>query len=261
MKASTAAFNHRGNFSRSAAARDPLRVRLNKTPNIPVKIPNITNSGSRRELVWWRVIPIKFIAGALAIGAGLSLGREGPTVQMGVAAGQLISKYCSRSKTEALNLIACGAGAGLAAAFNAPLAGVIFVLEELRRNFSPYVLGGAFAASITADLISQKILGPLPAFRLKELLPVPLNTPISTASTWGIPLPAASGAKPVNQPAKAPATAPSPGKTSHPQTGTLRAQVKRPLRHISPSVSTRRKATPTIPATMPDKIPLRRKRK
>ncbi|MGI6284577.1 H(+)/Cl(-) exchange transporter ClcA [Neomoorella humiferrea] len=130
----------------------------------------------RRELVWWRVIPVKFIAGALAIGAGLSLGREGPTVQMGAAAGQLISKYCSRSKTEALNLIACGAGAGLAAAFNAPLAGVIFVLEELRRNFSPYVLGGAFAASITADLISQKILGPLPTFRLKELLPVPLNT-------------------------------------------------------------------------------------
>lgn len=131
---------------------------------------------SQRELVWWRIIPVKFIAGALAIGAGLSLGREGPTVQMGAAVGQAVSKCLSRSRTEELHLIACGAGAGLAAAFNAPLAGVIFVLEELRRNFSPYVLGGALAASITADLISQRIIGPLPTFRLKELLPLPLNT-------------------------------------------------------------------------------------
>jgi CIC family chloride channel protein len=131
---------------------------------------------NQRKLIWWRVILVKFIAGALAIGAGLSLGREGPTVQMGAAAGQVVSKSLSRSKTEQLHLIACGAGAGLAAAFNAPLAGVVFVLEELRRNFSPYVLGGALAASVTADLISQRILGPLPTFRIKELLPLPLTT-------------------------------------------------------------------------------------
>ncbi|SMB98675.1 chloride channel protein, CIC family [Thermanaeromonas toyohensis ToBE] len=130
----------------------------------------------QQRLVWWRIIPVKFIAGALAIGAGLSLGREGPTVQMGAAAGQAVSKSLMRTKAEELQLIACGAGAGLAAAFNAPLAGVVFVLEELRRNFSPYVLGGALTASIAADLISQKILGPLPTFQVKNLLPLPLTT-------------------------------------------------------------------------------------
>lgn len=64
--------------------------------------------------------PGKIYSRGLAIGAGLSLGREGPTVQMGAAAGQAVSKSLSRSKTEELHLIACGAGAGLAAAFNAP---------------------------------------------------------------------------------------------------------------------------------------------
>ncbi|MGI9951725.1 H(+)/Cl(-) exchange transporter ClcA [Moorellaceae bacterium AZ2] len=138
-------------------------------------IPHVEAVLSRqRRLVWWRVIPVKFIAGVLAIGAGLSLGREGPTVQMGAGAGQAVSKSLVRNKAEELQLIACGAGAGLAAAFNAPLAGVVFVLEELRRNFSPYVLGGALTASIAADLISQKILGPLPTFQVKKLLPMPL---------------------------------------------------------------------------------------
>ncbi len=134
-------------------------------------IPHVEAVLSRqRRLMWWRIIPVKFIAGALAIGAGLSLGREGPTVQMGAAAGQAVSKSILRTKTEELQLIACGAGAGLAAAFNAPLAGVVFVLEELRRNFSPYVLIGTLAASITADLITQRVLGPLPTFRVPELL-------------------------------------------------------------------------------------------
>ncbi|OIQ07906.1 H(+)/Cl(-) exchange transporter ClcA [Moorella thermoacetica] len=130
-----------------------------------------------RRLVWWRVIPVKFIAGALAIGAGLSLGPEGPAVQMGAAAGKAVSDGFGRSKTEELHLIACGAGAGLAAAFNAPLAGVVFVLEELRRNFSPYALGGALVASVVADMVSRHILGPLPTFRLIEAWPVlPLTT-------------------------------------------------------------------------------------
>jgi CIC family chloride channel protein len=129
-----------------------------------------------RELKWWRLIPVKFVAGTLAIGAGLSLGREGPTVQMGAAAGQAVGERLRLSRAEELQLVACGAGAGLAASFNAPLAGVVFVLEELRRNFSPYVLGGAFAASIAADMISLLIVGPLPTFRVASLQPLPLTT-------------------------------------------------------------------------------------
>lgn len=131
--------------------------------------------GGERYLSWGRVIGVKFAAGTLALGSGLSLGREGPTVQMGAAAGQAVSRALRRPRAEQLQLIACGAGAGLAAAFNAPLAGVIFVVEELRRNFSPYVLGGALAASATADIVSLWILGPLPTFRVASLTALPLT--------------------------------------------------------------------------------------
>ncbi len=130
----------------------------------------------QRHLDWRRVIPVKFLAGALALGAGFSLGREGPTVQIGAAAGQAVSRAPFRPKVEERYLVACGAGAGLAATFNAPLAGVIFVLEELQRNFSPLTLGAVWAASVAADLISQYLLGPLPTFRVAGLPRLPLAT-------------------------------------------------------------------------------------
>lgn len=128
----------------------------------------------KRRLNWRRVIPVKFLGGVLAIGAGLSLGREGPTVQLGAAAGQAVSRGMGRPKVEERYLIVCGAGAGLSAAFNAPLAGVIFVLEELQRNFSPYVFGTALVATVVADAASQLFLGPLPTFRIGELPRLPL---------------------------------------------------------------------------------------
>ena len=79
---------------------------------------------------WLRVILAKFIGGVLAIGAGLSLGREGPSVQLGAAIGQGISRMLGRLRIEEKYLITSGASAGLAAAFNAPLAGVTFALGE-----------------------------------------------------------------------------------------------------------------------------------
>ncbi len=132
--------------------------------------------GSEGGLNWWRVLPVKFLGGTLTLSSGLSLGPEGPAVQLGAAAGQAVSQGMRRSKAEELHLIACGAGAGLAAAFNAPLAGVVFVVEELRRNFSPYALGGALAASVTADIVSLAIVGPLPAFRVAQLQPFVLGS-------------------------------------------------------------------------------------
>lgn len=150
---------------------------------LTAKAPETAGSGiphveavlaGERPLVWWRVLPVKFAAGLLAIASGYSLGREGPTIQMGAAAGQAASRAMRRSSTEELQLIACGAGAGLSAAFNAPLAGIIFVLEELRRNFSPYALGGALVASLTANIVCLALLGPLPTFRLADLAPLPL---------------------------------------------------------------------------------------
>ncbi|MGE5506989.1 MAG: H(+)/Cl(-) exchange transporter ClcA [Chitinophagales bacterium] len=128
-----------------------------------------------RDLTWWRLIPLKFLGGVMAIGAaGLSLGREGPTVQMGAAAGQAVSKAMRQPRAVELQLVACGAGAGLAAAFNAPLAGVVFVLEELRRNLSPYVLGGAVAACVVADIVAWLTVGPRAAFQVVQFHTLPL---------------------------------------------------------------------------------------
>jgi H+/Cl- antiporter ClcA len=124
---------------------------------------------------WWKVILGKFIGGAICIGAGLSLGREGPSVQMGAAVGQGVSRIFKRIKIEEKFLITSGASAGLAAAFNAPLAGVIFALEEVHKNFSPIVMTTALSASITADFVSKHFFGLKPMFNFKDLKPIPLD--------------------------------------------------------------------------------------
>ena len=109
--------------------------------------------------VWWRVLPAKFLGGFLSLFAGLSLGREGPSIQIGAMAGKAVSKVLDRSKTEEKFLLTCGASAGLSDAFHAPLAGVMFSLEEIHKNFSVSVLVSVMTASITADYISSRFLG------------------------------------------------------------------------------------------------------
>ena len=118
---------------------------------------------------WLKILVGKFIGGVLAIGAGLSLGREGPSVQLGAVIGQGFSRLSGRTRMEERYLITSGASAGLAAAFNAPLAGVIFSLEELHKNFSPAVLLPSIAAALTADVISQFFFGPSPVFQFVGL--------------------------------------------------------------------------------------------
>lgn len=125
-----------------------------------------------RGMRWRRVLTVKFASGVFGIGAGLALGREGPTVQMGGAVGQMVSRWVRGNTRERHILIAAGAGAGLAAAFNAPLAGVIFVLEELRRDFAPGALTGAFVASVTADVVVRLLTGQSPVFHVSSP-PVP----------------------------------------------------------------------------------------
>ncbi|ATW25510.1 ClC family H(+)/Cl(-) exchange transporter [Candidatus Formimonas warabiya] len=124
---------------------------------------------------WLSVLIVKFWGGLLAIGAGLSLGREGPSVQIGAAVGQGMSRLLGRLRIEERYLITCGASAGLATAFNAPLAGVIFALEELHKNFSPLVLTSAMVSSLTADFISQQFFGQKPIFSFHNLPVLPLN--------------------------------------------------------------------------------------
>ncbi|MGB9839054.1 chloride channel protein [Thermovenabulum sp.] len=126
---------------------------------------------------WLKIIFLKFIGGVISIFAGLSLGREGPSIHLGASIGQGISSiYKNKSnKIEEKYLITAGASAGLAAAFNAPLAGVIFSLEEIHKNFSPVVLLSSMASAIAADFISKKFFGLKPVFHFNDITPLQLN--------------------------------------------------------------------------------------
>jgi CIC family chloride channel protein len=110
------------------------------------------------------VLPVKFVGGILAIGSGFALGREGPTVQMGATVGQLLARAFRFNELDSRALLAAGAGAGLAAAFNAPLAGVLFVFEELIVGFSLRVAIASLAACSAALAIMRSIVGDRPVF-------------------------------------------------------------------------------------------------
>jgi CIC family chloride channel protein len=138
-----------------------------------------------RTLDWKRVLPVKFIGGVIAIGSGLALGREGPTVQMGGAVGDAISRRLKVSERERLTLISAGGGAGLAAAFNAPLSGLVFVLEEVRRDFQPIVFGAAFVAAAIADIITRIGSGQFPVFAVPSY-PMPPLTSLPMFAVLGV---------------------------------------------------------------------------
>ena len=116
-----------------------------------------------------RLIPVKFFGGLLAIGAGLALGREGPSVQMGAVIADVVGKISGRGWSDRRVLLAAGAGAGLATAFNAPIAGAVFVLEELVRRFDARVAIAALGASAGAIAMARVLLGPAPDFRVETL--------------------------------------------------------------------------------------------
>lgn len=130
---------------------------------------------NKLQMNWWKGLIAKFIGGTLSIGSGLSLGREGPSIQIGASVGQGISRIFRRSKTEEHMLVTCGASAGLAAAFNAPIAGVIFALEEMHMNFSSLIMIVALAASLTADYVSKEFFGMSPIFQLSSIGTLPLG--------------------------------------------------------------------------------------
>lgn len=152
---------------------------------ISKKDPMVSGSGipqvegvlsGKLSMSWWRVVLGKFIGGVISIGiGGLSLGREGPSVQMGAAIGQGFSRIFKRFKLEENFLITSGASAGLSAAFNAPFAGVIFALEEIHKNFSPTIMTSALAASLTADFVSKEFFSMKPMFDFKQITAIPLN--------------------------------------------------------------------------------------
>ena len=116
------------------------------------------------HLIW-----VKFCGGVLAIGSGLALGREGPSVQMGASIAHLVGNICHREWPDCRVLLAAGAGAGLATAFNAPMAGAVFVLEELVRRFELRIAVAALGASATAIAVARVFLGDAPDFHVDAL--------------------------------------------------------------------------------------------
>jgi CIC family chloride channel protein len=127
-----------------------------------------------RPATFW-ILPVKFFGGALGIGSGLALGREGPTVQMGGTVGRLVSDALKRYLPEPWTLIAAGAGAGLAVAFNAPLAAVLFVVEELLHRFSARVFSATLMACITGTLVLRLMLGNATEFASPRLTVLPAD--------------------------------------------------------------------------------------
>jgi CIC family chloride channel protein len=112
---------------------------------------------------------VKFVGGLLAIGSGLALGREGPSVQMGASIANGIGRISRRGWPDRRVLLAAGAGAGLAAAFNAPIAGSLFVLEELVQRFEHRIAIAALAASAAAIAVARSLLGNAPDFHVGSL--------------------------------------------------------------------------------------------
>jgi CIC family chloride channel protein len=123
------------------------------------------------------LIAVKFFGGLLAIGSGLALGREGPSVQMGAVIAHYVGKRAGRGWPDRRVLLAAGAGAGLAVAFNAPIAGAIFVLEELVARFDTRIAIAALGASTTAILVARLFLGDAPDFQVATVA-------YPAAATW-----------------------------------------------------------------------------
>ena len=127
---------------------------------------------NERGIFWRRLLPVKFIGGALAISSNLVLGREGPTIQMGGNLGAMLAEGFHLSHQRRDSLIAAGAAAGLATAFNAPLAGILFVLEEMRRafDFSFVNFKVVSICCVCATIVLHLIIGAQPVIAMSVFM-------------------------------------------------------------------------------------------
>lgn len=140
------------------------------------------------KMKWHTILVVRFMAGLLTSFFGVSLGREGPSIQIGASGGQALAEKIGKNKLEKNYLITAGASAGLSAAFNAPLSGVIFALEEVHRTFSPTILIAATTSALVADVTSKYFFGLKPVLSFLKIPQLPIEYYI-----WLLPLGIISG--------------------------------------------------------------------
>ena len=121
-----------------------------------------------RPIRWHRVLPVKFLASIFSLGSGLLLGREGPSIQMGGNVGKMIKDVFKQPHTTNNTLVSSGAAAGLAGAFNAPLSGVVFVLEEMHEQFqfNFYSVAAIMTGAGTADIVARLLINSNPIINM-----------------------------------------------------------------------------------------------
>ena len=128
-------------------------------------VPEVMEAVALRSgLIRKRLVIIKSLASALTIGTGGSVGREGPIVQIGSAIGSTIGQLTKVSADRLRTLVGCGAAAGIAATFNAPIAGAMFALEIILGDFGVATFSPIVISSVTATAVSRHFLGDTPAF-------------------------------------------------------------------------------------------------
>ena len=122
----------------------------------------------KRPMRWKRVLPVKFIASIFSLGSGLLLGREGPTIQLGANIGQMVKDTLGHPDTKNNPLVSAGAAAGLASAFNAPFAGIIFVIEEMHGHFrfNFYSVAAIMIGAGSSDFVVRAFFDPNPVIKM-----------------------------------------------------------------------------------------------
>jgi H+/Cl- antiporter ClcA len=140
-------------------------------------IPQIKGYLTRQMVLEWAPeLPLKLITGILGLGAGLSLGREGPSILIGAYVGLGVLSLFRRPYAERKSLVSAAAAAGMAAAFNAPLAGVLFAIEELQCGFSALNIACAMGASMAAETVAGFFFGLGPIFDFRYIDTLGLDT-------------------------------------------------------------------------------------
>ena len=155
-------------FSGFLLKREPM-ASGSGIPQVSAEITGRLNPNPLRVLIY------KITGGLTASLGGLSLGREGPSIQLGAMSGKLVSRILKKDSIKEKYLITCGASAGLSIAFGAPLAGVLFSIEEVHKQITKKIIICCFSAAVVANIVGQYIFGLTAIFKFPDVPYVEVN--------------------------------------------------------------------------------------